>query len=69
MAEVATANSDKLTLASKRGAVVVYDFDEAEGKRIKTATTDDIMGYQSVGEDCSFVYFKLLFISLTELFF
>lgn len=58
MEEIKNATSDKLTLANKRGAVVLYDFNETEGKRIKTATVDDIMGYQAVGNDCSFVYFN-----------
>ena len=58
MEEIEKAASDKFTLANKKGAVVLYDFSEPEGKRIKTATTDDIMGYQAVGEDCSFVYFN-----------
>ena len=58
MEEIKNATSDKLTLANKRGAVVLYDFSETEGKRIKSATVDDIMGYQAVGNDCSFVYFN-----------
>ena len=56
MEEIENAASDKLTLANKRGAVILYDFNETEGKRVKTATADDIMGYQAVHDDCSFVY-------------
>ena len=56
MAEIAAVDPLNLTLTQKNGLVYVYDFNEISGKRVKTASADDIMGYNDVGTDCSFVF-------------
>lgn len=56
IAEIAAADPLSLTLTQKNGLVYVYDFNEIPGRRVKPASADDIMGYNDVGTDCSFVF-------------
>ncbi len=51
-----TTDQPYYNLVSAKGSIYIYDFNELPGKRVKSATSDDIMGYDAVRTDGSFIY-------------